>query len=413
MDQGRTERNRIRLISSERTVLELFLLIYLFLFLTADSIVGSHYLWLILSTGMGVITYLLFAKIEYSLGIGILLAALLATPFYLNGIPLVVVFMLFVYSFWRLQVNFGEAKANGWPYLILNTILFSIFYFIIKLVFVNANADVLMKVQVVLYIMTTVIYFIIRFAVIGLTGWHLRNFNLGDAGRMFAAILGLGFITFLAIYFLLNPFRLAIVAVAGFLFSGLFMLIGKGVTPLIDWFITKFDEARARHLEQSEEESFFIDFSLQDEIRIFGATFSNTELFIMLGIFIIALVAFILIARRRKKALLLNKDPGYAFRSGGRKKREKQLVYDYSKAVDIVRTAYKEFEEEAQSSKAPRLMGETVKEWFTRMDWEQNDALFNTYDKVRYGSLTVSVEEGSHFIEELDKIRNKYFVNNV
>ena len=166
MDQGRTDRNRIRLISSERTILELSLLIYLFLFLTTDSIVASHYLWLILSTGMGVITYLLFAKIEYSLGIGILLAALLATPFYFNGIPLEVVFMLFVYSFWRLQVNFGEVKANGWPYLVLNTIFFTIIYFAIKLVFVNANADELMNIQVVLYIMTTVIYFIIRFTVI-------------------------------------------------------------------------------------------------------------------------------------------------------------------------------------------------------------------------------------------------------
>ncbi len=161
-----------------------------------------------------------------------------------------------------------------------------------------------MNLQVVLYIMTIVIYFIIRFTVIGLIGWHLRNFNLGDAGKMFAAILGLGFITFLAVYFLLHPLRLAIVALAGFLFSGLFMLIGKGVTPFIDWFITKFDEARARHLEGSEEESSFIDFSMQDEVRIFGATFSNTELFIMLGIFIIALVAFILIARRRKSTVV-------------------------------------------------------------------------------------------------------------
>ena len=49
-----------------------------------------------------------------------------------------------------------------------------------------------MNLQVVLYIMTTVIYFMIRFTVIGLIGWHLRNFNLGDTGRMFTAILGLG-----------------------------------------------------------------------------------------------------------------------------------------------------------------------------------------------------------------------------
>jgi hypothetical protein len=49
------------------------------------------------------------------------------------------------------------------------------------------------------------------------------------------------------------------------------------------------------------------------------------------------------------------------------------------------------------------LVAETVKEWFSRMDWGQNDALFNTYDKVRYGSHTVSADDGSDFIKELDK----------
>jgi hypothetical protein len=191
MERGRTERNRIRLISSERTVLELFLIVYLFLFLTTGAGVDSHYLWLILSVGLGVVTYLLFDRIEYSLGIGILLAALLVVPLYFNGIPLVVVFMLFVYSFWRLQVNFGETKAYGWPYLVLNTIFFTFIYFVLKLFFVNANAEELMNLQVVLYLMTTVIYFILRFTVIGLIGAHLRNFNLGDAGKMFAAILSL------------------------------------------------------------------------------------------------------------------------------------------------------------------------------------------------------------------------------
>ena len=229
MEQGRTERNRIRLISSERTVLELFLIVYLFLFLTTDAIVDSHYLWLILSVGIGVVTYLLFDRIEYSLGIGILLAAVIAAPLYFNGIPLAVVFMLFVYSFWRLQVNFGETKAYGWPYLVLNTIFFTFIYFMLKLFFVNANADEMMNLQVVLYLMTTVIYFIIRFTVIGLIGAHLRNFNLGDSSKMFAAILGLGVITFLVVYFLLTPFRLAVIAIVGFLFGGLFMLIVKRV----------------------------------------------------------------------------------------------------------------------------------------------------------------------------------------
>jgi hypothetical protein len=415
MEQGRTERNRIRLISSERTVHELFLIVYLFLFLTSDAIIGSHYLWLLLSVGLGVVAYLLFDRIEYSLGIGILLAALTVAPLYFNGIPLVIVFMLFVYSFWRLQVNFGETKAYGWPYLVLNTIFFTFIYFVIKLFFVYANADELMKLQVVLYLMTTVIYFIIRFTVIGLIGAHLRNFNLGDAGKMFTAILGLGCIIFLVVYFLLPPIRLAIIAIAGFLFGSLFMLILKGFTPLLDWFIARFDAAREKLIEETEKPEFtVIDFEMIDDTKTFGGVFLHTGLLMSLGIFLIALIAFTFIVRR-KKAQFQDKTPGFTFGSGGRKKnkKEKRLVYDYSVAVDAVRTAYKEFEKEAQSSKAPRLKGETVKEWFSRMGWGQNEKLFNTYDKVRYGSYTVSSEEGSHFIEELDKIKNKYLENNV
>jgi len=372
-------------------------------------------MWFLLSIFTGILTYLLFGKIEYSIGIGIGIAMLLTVPFYFNGMPIIVVISLFLYSFWRLNANFSNTKSHGWPFLLLNTILFTFFYLITKLIFVNANPYEVMKIHVALFGITTIFYFVIRFTVIGLIGRRLKNFSLTDTVEMFGGLLGLGFLTFFAVYFMVQPIRLSIVAIVTFLFSGIFMLIGKTVTPFIDWFIAKLDEARAKSLEGVEEEFIFIDFSMQDERVVFGATFKDTELLIITGIILAILFLFIIIVKGRKTAMLHDKGLGFTYRSHGRGKvmKKKQLIYDYSQAENAIRNAFKIFEEAAQLSKVPRLRGETVKEWFSRMGWETDELLFNTYDSVRYGAKSVTEEEGIKFVDDLEKIKNKYFTNNV
>ena len=415
MEQERIERDRIRLISSERTVLELFLIVYPFLFVTVNAVVSSHYMWLLLSVFTGILSYLLFGKIEYSFGIGIGIAMLLTVPFYFNGMPLIVVIALFIYSFWRLHTNFSNSKSHGWPFLLMNTILFTFFYLITKLIFVNANPYEVMNIHVALFGITTILYFVNRFTVIGLIGRRLKNFSLTDTGEMFGGLLGLGFLTFFAVYFLVQPIRLTIVAIATFLFSGIFMLIGKTVTPFIDWFIAKLDESRAKSLEGAEDEFIYIDFSMQNERVVFGATFKDTELLIIAGIISVIFLLLMIIVKSRKKAMLHDKDLGYTYRSYDRtqKMKKKQLIYDYSQAENTIRNAYKKFEEAAQLSKVTRLRGETVKEWFSRMGWETDELLFNTYDLVRYGAKSVTEEEGIKFVDDLERIKNKYFADNV
>ena len=76
--------------------------------------------------------------------------------------------------------------------------------------------------------------------------------------------------------------------------------------------------------------------------------------------------------------------------------------------------AYQDFERAAELAKSSRLAGETVKEWFARMEWEQaNDQTIMTYEKVRYGSLTVPEEESRQFVETLNKIKINNFNKNV
>jgi hypothetical protein len=47
------------------------------------------------------------------------------------------------------------------------------------------------------------------------------------------------------------------------------------------------------------------------------------------------------------------------------------------------------------------------------MGWEQDNQLNITYDKVRYGSLTISEEESRRFVETLNKIKINNFNKNV
>ena len=74
-----------------------------------------------------------------------------------------------------------------------------------------------------------------------------------------------------------------------------------------------------------------------------------------------------------------------------------------------MRAAYKDFEQAATTAKLQRYTGETVKEWFSRMQWGQHEILFGTYEKARYGSFSITDEESREFIKELEKIKSKFF----
>ncbi len=415
MEQGRIERNRIRLINSERFILELYLLVYPLFFVTGASVAGDHYLWLVIVTVAGCIAYVIFAKNEFSIIVGIVFSALLAVPFVILSYPLLIIVLLFVFVFWRLQANFSESKSNGWPFLVVNTILFTSFYLITMPFYVYHNPYELAKVHITLYLLTTVLYFVIHFTVIGIMGRHLGNFNIVDVGKMFVGVLGAGVVTFLSVLYLLEPLRNGIVAVLGFLFGGLFMLVSKGiVAPIWDRIVAWLDANRAEYYETLVEESEYVDFEMLDERKVFGATSTLPDIISVTLIVITALIVFIVLVRKRRKMLDANGGDGFLFRSDGRKKKSGvRSVYDYSVAVDTVRNAFKDFEQAAQSSNAPRLRGETVKEWFLRMGWVQNEAIFNTYDKVRYGSFGVTEDESNHFSDELEELKNNYFSKEV
>ncbi len=91
----------------------------------------------------------------------------------------------------------------------------------------------------------------------------------------------------------------------------------------------------------------------------------------------------------------------------------KEIRWAYSEETNIVREAYRSFEKQARKFGLARLQDETVREWFSRQNWQVDKRFFSIYDTVRYGQTQMSGADGEWFITQLELFSEKYFSNEV
>lgn len=414
MGQSKYEKDRNRFNLSERLIVEMFLLSYLFVFFLGEIGSAMPYLWLLISIIGGVISFFLFYNRDYSLGYGAGLALVVTAPLLLFNVPLMNILIFFVYVLWRVQANFNGSRIQGWPFLTVNTLVFVVMYFLSRLIFAINNPAELMQQQLFLYLISSFLYFFIRMVSITVNSRQLGNFKVREASKIFGFIIGLGSLVFVVVFFALDPVRRSIIGVLGFLFGSVLTLFGKTMDPILEFFKSGGEKFMEENMEEPESE--FIDFEMKDELATHGANssiFEYTTLVLVLGILII--IAIILMRKKGKKRDV-EKLESYKFSFKGRREEpevQRQLMYDYSSARDEVRKTFEQFEKEAQTYNFSRMHGETVKEWFSRMGWKQNDLILSIYNDVRYGSRTPSEMEHSTFIQEIDHIKETFFKKEV
>jgi hypothetical protein len=397
----------------ESFILELILLSYLLLLISENLLVSPHYLLIVLAICIGTACYLLFQIKRYSIFMGLLFSLLLTIPFYFIGMPMPMLVFIFMYTCWRMHANFGLQRNSRWNFLAINTIVFTIFYFITRSYLHKAHATEINKVNVLLFLLTTVLFIVLRYITILILGRRLPKFEWLETSKVFAAILGVGITTYLLIIYLLEPVRTAVLAILGFIFGGLFMFVSAAITPFIDYIIDWLDYLRWKSYQEMEPPILNFEDDAEEKLEILtSSTELNIGVYIIIGAAIIAGIVLYLNFRQKQHEYNQSGGPAYKVRLFGRndkKKSDVDQVYDYSIASNAVRTAYQSFENAAHEAKYPRFAGETVKEWFLRMGWGKNENLFVTYDKARYGAMTLSEEEGRRFVDELNEIREMYF----
>jgi len=414
LGQSTYEKDRNRFNLSERLIVEMFLLSYLFIFFLGETGSLMPYVWLLISIIGGVISFFLFYNRDYSLGYGAGLSLVVTAPLLLFNAPLMNVLIFFVYVLWRIQANFNGSRIQGWPFVTVNTLVFVILFFLARLIFAVNNPEVLMKQQIILFLFTSFLYFFIRMISVTVNSRQLGNFKVREAGKVFGYIIGLGSLVFVVVFFVMDPIRRVIIGVLGFLFGSVLNLFGKTMDPILEFFKSGAEKFIEENLE--ELDSGFVDFEMKDELNTYGATssiFEYTSLALTLAILIIIAI---LLLRRKGKKREVEKLEGYSFSFKGKREKpeqQRQLMYDYSSARDEVRKTFEQFEKEAQSFNFSRMHGETVKEWFSRMGWRQNELILSTYNDVRYGSRTPSEKEHLMFIQEIEQIKKTFFKKEV
>lgn len=410
MGQSTYEKDRNRFNLSERLIVEMFLLSYLFIFFLGETGSAMPYVWLLISIIGGIISFFLFYNRDYSLGYGVGLALVVTAPLWFFNAPLMNMLIFFVYVLWRIQANFNGSRIQGWPFLTVNTLVFVILFFLARLLFVYYSPEILMKQQIILFLVTSFLYFFIRMISVTVNSRQLGNFKVREAGKVFGYIIGLGSLVYVVVLFALDPVRRGMISVAGFLFGGVLTLFGKTMEPIIEYFKSGAETFIEENLE--EPESGFVDFELHGELETYGASSSIFEYTALAVAFVILISIAILLIRRKGKKRDVEKLENYSFSFKGRKAKpeeQRQLLYDYSSARDEVRKTFEQFEKEAQNYNFSRMHGETVKEWFSRMGWKQNELILSIYNDVRYGSRTPSEKEHSTFIREIEHIKKTFF----
>ena len=415
MDQRQIDDISFRLKNVESFILELILLTYPLLLISENLLLSPHYLLVVLAIGIGTACYLFFNIKRYSVFMGLIFSLLLTIPLYFIGLSTPLTVFVFMYTCWRMHANFGLQRNSRWNFLAINTIVFTIFYFITRSYLQKAHATEINKVNVLLFLLTTILFIVLRYITILILGRRLPKFEWLETSKVFAAIMGVGIATYVLIYYLLEPIRTALLAILAFLFGGLFMFVSAAITPFIDYVIDWLDYLRWKKYQEMEKPTIFNDEDQMNEkleILAFRAEL-NIGVYVVIGLVIIAAIVLYMNFRQKRHVYDESVGPAYKVRLFGRndkKKSDVEQVYDYSIASNAVRTAYQSFENDAYEAKYPRFAGETVKEWFSRMDWDRTNDLFITYDKARYGAMTVTEEEGRQFVGDLNEIREKYFI---
>ncbi|MBD7983353.1 hypothetical protein H9649_02075 [Sporosarcina sp. Sa2YVA2] len=406
MEEARREKNWNQFNYSERLVVELFLLAYVFAFFLGETNSDMAYFWFAISVIGGIASYFIFNGRNYTIGLGGGVALVLTVPLLLFGVPLLNFLIFFAYTLWRIQANFNRSRIKGWPFLTINTLVFFLMASIARLLFVYGNPDLLVNKQIIVYLLSSFLYFFIRMITIWVNSKQLGNFKLRDANKAFGKIISLAALVFVLVFTFLKPIRLGILISFGFVFHTVFRVFGEVSSPMLDYI-----REEAERVEEEEEQDYYMETRMQDELLVSGTSVSPFEIAFYSFIFVVLISIIINLIRKRQEKKFIDLQDDYSLAFKGKKAKEKvkkQMLYDYSAAKDEVRKKFEKFELVAKSHNYTRSHSETITEWFSRMGWQEYNFVCLTYNDVRYGLHNPTNDELDRFNQELRKLTERF-----
>jgi len=328
---------------------------------------------------------------------------------WLGDIPTFEIFLLFIFSLWRLKVLFSEDgdedSENILSSRLLATILIFIFLYFVGVITGMKSRNLLIifpMLQIFLYSFGTFIKRYIQSS--SISKRTLVTFSC------FLIIIPI--VMSAAVSFIASVIKNGLSVV----FDKIFWFIITLLAPVIN-FLTQFMENKNAEYNKRMMESA----KKKQELRLSGGNQEQIlqhvqndhyNVYIMLGVIIIAVIVIVLVIHFKKRKLKNVKVGNEISQSIFHKLLEKQNrnvnhASYYSKSTQKIRKYVNELEHFATKHTSERRGAESVRDWLDRLNIQVSEKWVSIYESVRYGSIQVTDNDVEQFVLEMEIIKKR------
>ncbi|KQL54829.1 hypothetical protein AN964_15820 [Heyndrickxia shackletonii] len=329
---------------------------------------------------------------------------------WLGDIPIFEMFLLFIFSLWRLKVLFiedgDEDSENILSSRLLATILIFIFLYFVGFISGMKSRNLLIifpVLQIFLYSYGT---FFKR---------YIQSSSISK--KTIAAFSSFLIITPIVISTAVTLIASVIKNGLSVIFDKIFWFIVTLLSPLISFlsnFMEKKNEEYNNRMMESAKEQMKLRIQKGNYLDNFRRLQKNDneKIYIIIGIVIVVIIIISLILhfkkRKSKTANVGNEMKQSIFHKliDNQNKKDNHANY-YSKSNQKIRKFVRQLEHFSAKHKSKRRGAESVRDWLNRLNIQVSEKWVFIYESVRYGSIQVTEEDIEQFALEMEKIKNR------
>ncbi len=328
---------------------------------------------------------------------------------WLGDIPTFEIFLLFIFSLWRLKVLFTEDGDEDSENILSSRLLATILIFIVWYFIGYISGQ---KSRTLLIIFPILQIFLYSY------GTFLKRFIQSSS------LSKKTLVTFSCLLIIIPiVLSVAVSFIASFIKDGLSIVFDKVFwfiitlfSPLINLINQYFENGYAEYdnrLVNYSKKRFELRMPESNEGKLFESLQTeHYNFYIMLGVIIIAFIVFTFVLHFKKRKVKNAKVGNKSTQNTIHKlldKQNKTIIYPsyYSKSTEKIRKYVLELERFAVKQKLDRSGAESVRGWLNRLNIQVSEKWLAIYENVRYGSIQVTENEVEQFKLEMELIKNK------
>lgn len=387
-----------------------WLVSFLLFFMPSDTLIPIPYIWIAVLFSIALSVNLLFLRTGYQIAIPLVVSVIIGLSVFIFDAPFWLFVVIIAFSIWRVQERYAkqqEDATHDGPFFTLLVVTFALSYFLITVL----NKTQELRDVVVFAIVGSLLFLLDRIVVQWLRSKNVNQVPFSKVLIIYFSIITLAAVAFALMVGIGSKAREGFVFLFGNMIEYILYPVGLMLVWLQNIFRQSIKPPEIKESDQQAKLEIMEQQKQQVEWLVAPSNFPWLAILVCVSILGIGLLVWRLSKNNTEKIEVPENLALYERRGIEQHKEEKMssTSWIYSMDTNLVRDKYREFENTTGQKGHSRKPNETVREWFTREEWQVSERFYVVYDVVRYSGQQMDAQDGQWFITELNKLLIKYF----